>query len=176
MKFSLPLQWNTSIILDILMLLREAEVSLKLKTCNVFTETNDNLGYVLRPWRLTIESHTTDTIKEIKERRALPNEISFWSLQHPQTIHSKLCKDCVTALRKALEIWTLSLRTQLERTCSDEDCPAESDIFAGSGVAPLRRVNDTTYRCLRQWIWMCTTAKTTSSHNKTNRVLVPLAY
>lgn len=59
--------------------LRDAGVTLKLKKCNLFTETIDFLGIVTRLRRLETASHTTDAMKGIMAPRNVNELKSFLS-------------------------------------------------------------------------------------------------
>lgn len=51
---------------QVLTLLRNAGVTLKLRKCEFFTNSIDFLGHVIRPGQLEVSSHTVDVIRDLK--------------------------------------------------------------------------------------------------------------
>lgn len=52
---------------DALRMLLDAEVTLKLNNCQLFTDKIDYLGHIMRPGRLEAGIHTPDAIRGLKE-------------------------------------------------------------------------------------------------------------
>lgn len=65
---------------EILTLLKNAEVTLKLRKCQVFTEIIDCLGNVIRPRRIEIASYTKDAITGSQEPTNITEIRSFQGL------------------------------------------------------------------------------------------------
>lgn len=70
--FSRSLRNQINHVKQVLSILKDAGVTLKLMKCNFFTETIDYLGHVIRLRRLEIATHTTAAIKKLK----LPTNIT----------------------------------------------------------------------------------------------------
>lgn len=68
----------------VLTLLNNARATLKLKKCKFFTDTIDYLGHVIRPRRLEIASHKTDTIRGFQPPTLITELRSF--LRTPQLL------------------------------------------------------------------------------------------
>lgn len=63
-----------------LLLLYKAVVTLKLKKCNFFTDTNDYIGQVTHTGRFQLTLHTTDSMRELKQPTILTELRSFLGL------------------------------------------------------------------------------------------------
>lgn len=61
-------QEHSGHVCKVLTLPRNAAVTLKLKKCELFSETIDFLGHFTCPWRMEISFHATDTISGLKTR------------------------------------------------------------------------------------------------------------
>lgn len=61
----------------VLSLLHKAAVALNLKPCNLFTEKIDSLGHAIRPGKLELSDHTSDTVWDLKPPRNVIKLNSF---------------------------------------------------------------------------------------------------
>ncbi len=64
--FSRTIEEHFEHLQDVLRLLEEAGVTLKLKKCQLFCDTVDYLGHVIRPGRLALAEKNTRALKEAK--------------------------------------------------------------------------------------------------------------
>lgn len=70
-------QQHINHVCNVLLLLHNIEVTIKLNKRISFTDTIDSLGHVIRDSRLELVSHTANDIRKRKVQTVLPNGILF---------------------------------------------------------------------------------------------------